>query len=214
MNNNLKSEQVYKEKIKKLYAECIDYAANGVHLNIDRTITAICRVFGHKFDTLDKEFIDNYTGKSLIQEILNFYFWDFKYEDYEINTNSKEYILGLYLCEMGLYSKMPFRDIIIRVNSGTMMNYLKEHNFKPNQEDFNKFVRKIVRLDDYVTRLKIYREHAGLSQSELADKAGVNVRNIQMYEQRNNNINSASAEILKKIAAALKVRVDDLLETL
>jgi len=62
------------------------------------------------------------------------------------------------------------------------------------------------------TNLKRIRESAGLSQSELADEAGVSLRSIQMYEQRNKYINRAQAITLVKIARALSTDVDDLLE--
>ena len=55
-------------------------------------------------------------------------------------------------------------------------------------------------------------EAIGLSQSKLADEAGVSLRSIQMYEQRNKDINKAQALTVVKIARALGCEVEDLLE--
>ena len=53
---------------------------------------------------------------------------------------------------------------------------------------------------------------ANLSQSELAQQAGVSVRTIQQYEQRRKDINKAQTETLLKIARALVCTVEDLVE--
>ena len=62
------------------------------------------------------------------------------------------------------------------------------------------------------TNLKRIREAAGLSQSYLAVEAGVSLRSVQMYEQRNKDINKAQALTLAKIARVLGCDVEDLLE--
>jgi len=62
------------------------------------------------------------------------------------------------------------------------------------------------------TNLKELRTFANLSQSELAQQAGVSVRTIQQYEQRRKDINKAQTETLLKIARALVCTVEDLVE--
>lgn len=46
----------------------------------------------------------------------------------------------------------------------------------------------------------------------LARRSGVSLRSIQMYEQRNKNINKASAETLYRLAKVFSCSVEDLLE--
>lgn len=62
------------------------------------------------------------------------------------------------------------------------------------------------------TRLKRLRLFYELTQSELSKKSGVNLRSIQMYEQRNKDINKASAETLYKLAKVLGCSMEALLE--
>ena len=62
------------------------------------------------------------------------------------------------------------------------------------------------------TRLALQRRIAGLSQAELAEKSGVGLRSIQMYEQKNKNINRASAETLLRLSRALNCSMEDLME--
>ena len=63
------------------------------------------------------------------------------------------------------------------------------------------------------TNLKRIREATGLSQSQLAGQAEVSLRSIQMYEQRNKDVNRAQAITLAKIARVLGCDVEDLLES-
>ena len=62
------------------------------------------------------------------------------------------------------------------------------------------------------TNLKRIRSTYGCSQAELARKSGVSLRSIQMYEQRNKDINKASADTLYRIAKVLGCTMEDLLE--
>ena len=62
------------------------------------------------------------------------------------------------------------------------------------------------------TNLKRLRSAAGFSQGKLAKESGVALRSIQMYEQRNKDINKAQAINLAKIARVLGCDVEDLLE--
>ena len=72
--------------------------------------------------------------------------------------------------------------------------------------------------DEYIdahkkeTNLKRIRTAAGLSQKQLAEKAEVSIRNIQMYEQRHNDINKAQADILFRLSKILGCKIEDLFE--
>ena len=62
------------------------------------------------------------------------------------------------------------------------------------------------------TNLKRIRTVYGCSQAELSRRSGVSLRSIQMYEQRNKDINKASAETVHSLAKILGCTVEDLLE--
>lgn len=63
-----------------------------------------------------------------------------------------------------------------------------------------------------MTNLQRIRLEHGLSQSQLSDKSGVNVRMIQQYECKNRNINKAQFDTVCKLASALSVKAEDLRE--
>ena len=63
-----------------------------------------------------------------------------------------------------------------------------------------------------MTNLKEIRKIKGMSQKELSDSSGVNIRLIQDYEQGHKSINNAKAMTIYKLAEALTCNVKDILE--
>lgn len=63
-----------------------------------------------------------------------------------------------------------------------------------------------------MSNLKNIRKARNLSQSQLADLAGINVRKIQDYEQGHRDINKASGDTLYQLAKVLNCTMEDLLE--
>lgn len=59
--------------------------------------------------------------------------------------------------------------------------------------------------------LKDMREKAGMSQSQLASKADVNVRMIQHYEQGSKDINKAEVMTVYKLSKALGCNMEDIM---
>ena len=65
----------------------------------------------------------------------------------------------------------------------------------------------------YKSRLQFMRKEAGLSQSELAKKSGVNVRLIQHYEQGTKDINKAQVVTVLELAEAIGCDVREILNS-
>lgn len=63
-----------------------------------------------------------------------------------------------------------------------------------------------------VTNLKMQRSLRGLSQAQLAKKAGVSKRAIENYEQRVRRIDLATAQVLYRLATALECPMEALME--
>ena len=64
----------------------------------------------------------------------------------------------------------------------------------------------------FETNLKRIRSTYGFTQAELAERSGVSLRSIQMYEQRNKNINKASVDTMYRLAKVLGCTMEDLIE--
>ena len=63
-----------------------------------------------------------------------------------------------------------------------------------------------------MSKLQDIRQAAGLSQGQLSKKSGVPVGAIQQYEVGYRNINGAAVVRVKRLADALGVRIEDLIE--
>lgn len=63
-----------------------------------------------------------------------------------------------------------------------------------------------------INNLAYYRFVAGLSQSQLADQADISVRVLQNYEQGVRDLSKASAITVLRIAKAIGVTVEDLID--
>lgn len=61
-------------------------------------------------------------------------------------------------------------------------------------------------------KLKELRQAGGLSQSQLAEKTGINVRTIQHYEQGSKNFDHARIDTILKVCIALNCKLDDIIE--
>lgn len=61
-------------------------------------------------------------------------------------------------------------------------------------------------------KLKAWRQAKGMSQSQLAEKTGINLRTIQHYEQGSKNFDHARIDTIMRVCVALDCRLDDILE--
>ncbi len=85
-----------------------------------------------------------------------------------------------------------------------------------HEADIEKFVDAIDVRIEYIratkeTSLARLRRLRGYSQRILAEESGVSLRMIQLYEQRQNDINKAQAETLLRLARALECTMEQLL---
>lgn len=64
----------------------------------------------------------------------------------------------------------------------------------------------------YETNLAVLRKNRDLTQDELARRVGVSIRSIQLYEQRQSDINRAKHHHLQSIARVLGCNIEDILE--
>ena len=123
----------------------------------------------------------------------------------------QEYWAGWVLAYYQMKSKCRYRDIFAKLPLLSLLNmYPKYHEM-----DIERSIEEIDRrmdLSNKETNLKRFREMMRLSQSELARISGVKVRMIQLYEQRENDIDKAQVKTLYRLSKALKCHIEDLLE--
>ncbi len=124
---------------------------------------------------------------------------------------SREYWAGWALAEYQWHSGKRFKDIFERVKFSEIVSMYPVYH----EMDSSKFIEAMDQRCAIVLpecRLKKLRESRGLSQTELARASGVNLRSIQMYEQRVNDIDKAQAQTVYKLSRVIGCSMEDLLE--
>lgn len=59
--------------------------------------------------------------------------------------------------------------------------------------------------------IKAYRKKQGLTQTDLANRAGLNIRQIQKIENGEAQTENVTLKTMQAIAQALHVKIDDLI---
>lgn len=123
------------------------------------------------------------------------------------------YWAGWALAHYQWFSGLRFADII---RGGLTVSKVKSL-YILHEADISKFIDAAdsmiaSTLNAQPTRLKTIRKARGFTQQELSEVSGVTLRMIQLYEQRRNNINEASAASVISLANALGCQPIDLME--
>jgi len=132
-------------------------------------------------------------------------------EDVMYVDRSPEYWGGWALAFYQWYTAYSFMEILSTV---PMSHILKMYPVY-HEMDIIKFAEEISRRINATrtkTRLREYRDRVGVSQSQLAVNADVPIRQIQLFEQGQRDINKTSAITLLKLSNALGCRMEDLME--
>lgn len=61
-------------------------------------------------------------------------------------------------------------------------------------------------------KLKIMRESKGLSQAQLAEKSGIQLRTLQYYEQDQLDFDHCKIEKILSVALVLECNIEDILD--
>ena len=117
------------------------------------------------------------------------------------------YVLAFAHCETGasfrrLLRAMPFSEIV------STYNPLHE----ADESKFVEVVKKRLIHSCAPSNLQRIRQASGFTQAQLSAASGVGLRSIQMYEQRNKDINKAQALTLRALAKALHCTMESIME--
>ena len=121
-----------------------------------------------------------------------------------------EYWIGWILAYYQWMSGKPFSRILNKLTYPTLLNlYGVLHEADPTKaaESFDALMKQPAE-----TNLARLRKLHGLSQSQLAAASGLSTRSIQLYEQRQCEINNAQWNRLQALANALDCEIESILE--
>ena len=189
------------------------YAVEDMHIGLTEfwdmfLISGVADLFGKG----DFRFLVGMSGVETAWEVVRRLTGEWPQEKPTFNLEkSPIYWTGWILAWYQWYSGQNFRRISEFLTPVQVRDmYHPYHEMDPVQ--FADAADRIRRQKEMTTRLRMYRERMGLSQSELARESGVSVRMIQHYEQRQKDLNKAQMKTIWLLARALHCSMEDLME--
>ncbi len=206
-------QEIYLNKAQSILGDAFDYAVNTCDISGDKfvklfLVSSVCR----RIENGEPAYIAGKSGIEIAAEVLSETMdKELTQEPAEKFGRSKEYWIGWAVAYYQWYSGRKFSEIFRAVT----YDDLQQMYYTLHEADISKFVDIVgerIRLAYPDTNLKRIRNAYGCTQAELAKSSEVSLRSIQMYEQRNKDINKASVETVYRLAKALGCAIEDLIE--
>ena len=206
-------QEIYLSKAQSVIGEAFDYAVNTYEISGEDFAKLFCMSTASKrIQNGEPNYVSGKSGIEIVREIIR----ETKGEEITIEPQehfgrSREYWIGWAVAYYQWYSGRRFGEIF----NVFSFEDLQQMYYTLHEADITKFVEIVdLRIKNYYpeTNLKRKREVCGYTQKELAGRSGVTIRSIQMYEQRNKDINKASVETVYRLAKALGCQIEELIE--
>jgi len=205
----------YLDDAMKNLGDMVDYAVNSCGYEADEFFDLfISSGIASQFESGNPKYVTGMSGVELAQAVLRSTngITDFPEPAFS-DEYGREYWAGWILAYYQWMKGMRFEDIafdglpLSKVCDMYILHEADESKFVENADliiERYKIQRK--------TKLQIIRKARGFTQQELSKVSGVTLRMIQLYEQRQNDINKAQVNVVVSLARALGCEVEDLLE--
>ena len=206
-------QEIYLSKAQSVLGDAFDYAVNTCAiLGPDFVKLFIASSVSKRMENGEPAYLAGKSGIEIVREIVaETKGQELQIEPQEHFGRSKEYWIGWAVAYYQWYSGRKYSDIFKALS----FEDLQKMYYTLHEADITKFVDIVdSKIKEYFpeTNLKRIRTAYGFTQAELAERSAVSLRSIQMYEQRNKNINKASADALYSLAKAMGCTMEDLIE--
>ena len=206
-------QEIYLSKAQAALGDAFDYAINACHIPGDDFIKLFtASSVSKRMENGEPALLAGKSGIEIAIDVVQETTGKVLETDPEEHFGrSREYWIGWSVSYYQWYSARSYSDIF-KVFSFDDLGHMY---YTLHEADVTKLVEIAEeRMQEYFkdTNLKRIRSSYGCTQSELAKRSGVSLRSVQMYEQRNKDINKASAETLYRISKALGCTMESLLE--
>jgi DNA-binding Xre family transcriptional regulator len=206
-------DKEYVELAQKVMGDMFDFAVNTCNIEPDDFfyLWASSSIM-HQFEIGNPTYVAGKTGCEVVREVLfEHHMKDPEVEDAMYLDKSPEYWAGWALAYYQWYSAKSF----IRIHDAVSMEDLCLMYSPLHEADIMKFVDIMdFRIQKHYpdTNLKRIRKASGFTQKELSELSGVSLRQIQLFEQRQRDINKVQAISLFALGKVLGCEMEDLLE--
>ena len=206
-------DEIYMPKAQTALAQMLRYAVEDLQIELNEfwdmfLISGVADLFGKG----DFRFLVGMSGIEGAREVVWRLTGEWTQEEPTFRLEKDPiYWTGWILAWYQWYSGQSFRRISEFLTPDQVRDmYSPYHEMDPLQ--FADAADGIRHRKEMMTRLRMYRERRGFSQSELARESGVSVRMIQHYEQRQKDLNKAQTKTIWMLARALHCTMEELME--
>lgn len=185
-------QEIYLRHAQAALGDAFDYAVNTCGISgTDFSILFVGSTISRRMENGEPKYLSGKSGIEIVYDVV----WETMGKELtappkESMWRSCEYWIGWAVAYYQWYSARKYSDIF----KALPFDELQRMYPTLHEADITKFVDaadKRIRDCFPETSLKRIRSAYGCSQSELAQLSGVSLRSIQMYEQRNKDINKA-----------------------
>lgn len=205
--------EIYLSNAQGMLGEAFDYAVNTCRIPGDSFVKLfIASTISRRIENGEPDYLSGKSGIEVVAEILAETTGKTPDMDpQELFGRSKEYWIGWAVAYYQWVSGRKYSDIFKVIS----FDDLQKMYYTLHEADITRFVAIAdARIREFFvdTNLKRVRTAYGCTQKELSERSGVSLRSIQMYEQRNKDINKASVETVQRLAKVLGCAIEDLME--
>ena len=125
----------------------------------------------------------------------------------------REYWAGWILAYYQWKTNQRFEDIVkngLTLTTVFSMYILHEADVSNFVEAANEVIAR--NKENRKSKLSEIRKARGFTQQQLSDASGVSLRMVQLYEQRQNDINKAQVNVVRSLANTLGCEIEDIME--
>ncbi len=206
-------QEIYLSKAQSVLGDAFDYAVNVCGIPAADFIKLfVASSISKRMENGEPAYLAGKSGMETARDIVvETKGLELCIELHEHFERSKEYWIGWAVAYYQWFSGRRYSEIFEAVS----FEELQKMYYTLHEADVSKFVDIMdsrMREVFAETNLKRIRTMYGCTQAELAEISGVSLRSIQMYEQRNKDINKASVDTIYRLAKALGCTIENLIE--
>lgn len=205
--------EIYLDDAMENMGEMIDYAVNVCHMDIEEFWKLfLSSGLAEEFGKGSPKAVSGTSGTEMVYQVFDKAgMSDMEFPIQIEYARSREYWSGWILAYYQWLTGKSFKDIYKGLSMEELQRlYPTLH--EASEEKFVEVANRIIAANTKSTKLQELRKNSGYSQSELAERSGVNKRMIQQYEIGAKDINKAAGTTLLALARVLGCEVEDLLE--
>lgn len=192
--------------------EAFDYAVRACNLGADQFAALfVASGMAAQFQRGCPQVLAGISGTELAMEVISRSGMTMAFPPAQVGyQNSPEYRCGRALAYYQWFTGESFRSLHSRLSVKELRRLYAQLRKTSDQETMDALHQLLADRQEPGNLARL-RQRLGLSQQELADRAGVNVRALQQYERTDLSLQSASLGTAVSLANALGCRVEDLI---